>query len=103
VSHLLLPFLIICSSDHAGRMPGREPVMRMSTSLPVLCCLARRLHGNADRRPKHVEGVEISSYIAALHCARDWRINRPLDQAAGSLMKLRRAPTTLFNAGTRPR
>jgi hypothetical protein len=25
--------------------------------------------GNADQRPKHVEGVEISSYIAALDCA----------------------------------
>src|ERR1035437_9932215 len=31
VSHLLLPFLAICSSDHAGRMPGA----RTQSKLPI--------------------------------------------------------------------
>jgi hypothetical protein len=55
--------------------------------------------GNADQRPKQVEGVEISSYIATLDCALDQRINRRLDQAARTLIKLRRAPATLFMRG----
>ena len=31
MSHLLLPFLAICSSDHAGRMPG----VRTQSKLPI--------------------------------------------------------------------
>lgn len=33
--------------------------------------------GNADQRPKQVEGGEISSYVAVLDCALDQRINPP--------------------------
>lgn len=100
MSHLL-PFFVICSSDHAGRMPGREPVMRMSTSLLALCCQPgpEAYMGDADQRPKQVEGVEISSYIAALDCALDQRINRRLDQAAGTLIKLRGAPRNTVQCG----
>ena len=47
--------------------------------------------GDADQRPKQVEGVEISSYIAALDCALYQRIKRSLDLTAGTFIQLRGA------------
>jgi hypothetical protein len=65
-------------------MAGREPVIEDVHQSPGALLPARPggYMGNADQRPKQIEGVEISSYIATLDCAFGQRINRRLDQAA---------------------
>ena len=47
--------------------------------------------GHADERPKQIEWVEISAYIAALDRALYQRVNRSLDQTAGTFIQLRGA------------
>ena len=45
--------------------------------------------GDADQRPKQIEWVEISTYVAALDRALYQRINRSLDLAAGTFIQFR--------------
>jgi hypothetical protein len=46
---------------------GREPVMRMSTSLLALCYLVRTGSdvSDADKSPKEINRVEVSAYVTA--------------------------------------
>ena len=54
VSHLLLPFLAICSSDHAGRMPGARTLSKLP--IEIVAETDERHHTSGTQPQTHALG-----------------------------------------------